>query len=69
MPLFSVAVSAGQGATGGVVAAGIDHSTPDADVTIGTTKVIGDHPPSQGTGITFGGRLIHPPPSIPVLPG
>jgi len=61
-------VSAGQGATGGVVGVSLDDS-PDADVTVGTTPVIGDAPPSQGTGIAFGGRLFHPPSAVPVLPG
>ena len=32
----------------------------EADVTIGTNQVIGDHPPSDGTGVDFGGRLDSP---------
>ena len=65
---MAVSISAGQGATGGVVGAGVN-SGPDADVTVGTTRVIGDAPPSQGTGVGIGGRLLHPPPTVPVLPG
>jgi hypothetical protein len=64
----AVSISAGQGATGGVVGVGLDDG-PDADVTVGSTQVIGDAPPSHGTGIALGGRFLHPPPSIPVLPG
>jgi hypothetical protein len=63
-----VSVSAGQGANGGVVGVGLDGS-PDADVTVGTTQVIGDAPPSHGTGISLGGSFLHPPPSLPVPPG
>jgi hypothetical protein len=64
----AVSVSAGQGATGGVVGVGLDDS-PDADVTVGTTQVVGDAPPSHGTAIGLGGRFLHPPPTIPLLPG
>jgi len=67
-PLLSVTVSAGQGATGGVVGAGFADG-PDADVTVGTTHVVGDAPPSRGTAIGLGSRFFHPPPSVPVLPG
>ena len=65
---MAVSISAGQGANGGVVGVGLD-GTPDADVTVGTTHVIGNAPPSQGTGIGIGGRLFQPPPTVPVLPG
>ena len=65
---MAVSVSAGQGATGGVVGVGLDGS-PDTDITVGNTQVIGDAPPSHGTGIGLSSRFLHPPPSIPVLPG
>jgi hypothetical protein len=42
---------------------------PEADVTVGTTPVLGDAPPSSGTGIGLGGSLLHPPPTVPILPG
>gem|GEM_PF-4340756 len=67
-----MSVSVGQGATGGVVGAGVvDGTSPGADaaLTVGTNPVIGHQPPSSGTGVTFNGRLFHPPPSVPVLPG
>ncbi|HEV7536382.1 MAG TPA: hypothetical protein VGP90_12155 [Acidimicrobiia bacterium] len=63
-----MSISLGQGATGGVVGVALDGS-PDADVTVGSTQLIGDAPPSHGTGIGLGGSFLHPPPSIPVLPG
>jgi hypothetical protein len=47
----------------------VDSTSPETDVTVGTNPLIGNHPPSRGTGITFDGRLFNPPPSIPVLPG
>jgi hypothetical protein len=67
-PLLAASVSAGQGDQGGVVGVGLADN-PDADVTVGTTPVVGDAPPSHGTGIGLGGQLLHPPPTIPVLPG
>jgi hypothetical protein len=69
MPLVGASVSAGKGDSGGVVGVGVDSTSPNADVTVGTNPLVGNHPPSRGTGITFGGRFLHPPPSIPVLPG
>lgn len=69
MSLVGASVSAGQGDSGGVVGAGVDSTSPDADVTVGTNRVVGDQPPSQGTGVGLHGRFFHPPPSIPVLPG
>jgi hypothetical protein len=66
--LVAASVSAGQGSSGGVVGATFGDS-PDADVTVGTTPVVGDAPPSGGTAIGLGGRFVHPPPSVPVLPG
>ena len=67
-PLMAVSVSAGQGNTGGVVGIGLDHD-PDVDVTVGTTPLVGHAPPSRGTEVALGGQLLHPPPTIPVLPG
>jgi hypothetical protein len=68
-PLATAAVSAGEGAQGAVVGIGLGNDKPaEADVTIGTNPLVGDHPPSEGTGVTFGGRLLNPPPSIPILP-
>lgn len=67
-PLVAASVSAGQGDRGGVVGVGLDEN-PDADVTVGTTHVVGDAPPSHGTGVGLGGQLLHPPPTIPILPG
>jgi hypothetical protein len=85
-PLASASVSAGQGAGGAVVGLGLGNDTlADPDVTVGTNPVVGDHPPSEGTGVTLGGRFLHPtsegtgnssggrflqpPPAPPVLPG
>ena len=67
--LVAASLSAGEGAQGGVVGVGVGGSAPEAEVTLGSNQVVGDHPPSQGTGITLGGQFLHPPPSIPVLPG
>jgi hypothetical protein len=66
--LAAASVSAGEGAQGAVVGAGLNGG-PELDLTVGSNPVVGDHPPSEGTGVTFGGRLLHPPPSLPVLPG
>jgi len=69
-PLASAAVSVGHGAEGAVVGLALGNERPaDPDVTIGTNPVVGDHPPSEGTGVTFGGRFLHPPPSLPAPPG
>ncbi|HZQ79181.1 MAG TPA: hypothetical protein VFE55_17730 [Acidimicrobiia bacterium] len=68
-PLLGVAVSVGQGDSGGVVGAGVDGGTPAVDVTVGNNRVVGNHPPSSGTAISLDGRFFHPPPSVPVLPG
>jgi hypothetical protein len=43
--------------------------SPELDVTVGTTQLVGDHPPPEGTGVMFGGRFLQPPPTIPLLPG
>jgi hypothetical protein len=58
-PLAAASVSLGQGAEGAVVGLGLGNdSLADADVTVGTNPLVGDHPPSEGTGVTFGGRLL-----------
>jgi hypothetical protein len=67
-PLVAASVSAGQGDQGGVVGLGFSER-PDADVTVGTTQVVGDAPPSSGTGVGLGGGIFDPPPTIPILPG
>jgi hypothetical protein len=66
----AVAASAavGEGSGGAVVGLGVGDE-PEADVTLGTTPLLGDAPPSGGTGIGIGGSLLHPPPTIPILPG
>jgi hypothetical protein len=69
MSLVGASVSAGSGDMCGVIGAALDSTSPEADVTVGTNPVVGDHPPSQGTGVALHGRFFHPPPSIPVLPG
>jgi hypothetical protein len=67
-PLAAASVSAGEGAQGAVVGLALGNSSPvDADVTIGTDPVVGDHPPSEGTGVDFGGRLLQAPPSLSTL--
>ena len=66
---MALSVSAGEGAQGGVVGVAITGTTPELDVTIGTSPVIGDHPPSEGTGVDFGGRFLQQPPPGPAFPG
>jgi hypothetical protein len=69
-PLATAAVSAGEGAQGAVVGIGLINDKPaEADVTVGTNPLVGDHPPSEGTGIAFGGRFFNPPPTLPTPPG
>lgn len=68
-PLLAASASVGQGAQGGVVGLAVDGGSPELDVTVGTDQVVGNHPPSQGTGVNFGGRFFDPPPTVPVLPG
>lgn len=65
-PLATAHVSAGEGAQGAVVGVDLGNGQPaEADVTVGTDQLVGDHPPSDGTGVDFGGRLfIHPPASV-----
>lgn len=68
-PLLVASASVGQGAQGGVVGVTLDGGSPELDVTVGTDQVVGNHPPSQGTGVTFGGRFLNPPPTVPLPPG
>jgi hypothetical protein len=64
-PLASASVSVGQGAEGAVVGLGLGNEhLADPDVTVGSNPVVGDHPPSEGTGVSIGGRAI--PSSAPI---
>jgi hypothetical protein len=65
----AASVSVGEGAQGGVVALASDGGSLDAGVTVGTNQLVGNHPPSQGTGVTFGGRFLQPPPFLPGFSG
>jgi hypothetical protein len=58
----------GEGGGGAVAGVGLGEK-PEADVTVGTNPLVGDAPPSQGTGVDLGGRFLHPPPTVPILPG
>jgi hypothetical protein len=71
VPLASASVSAGEGAQGAVVGLGLGNGGKpvDPDVTIGTTPLVGDHPPSEGTGVSFGGQLLQSSPTLPWPPG
>ena len=66
---MAASLSAGEGAQGGVVAVGSDGGGLDAGVTVGTNQLVGNHPPSEGTGVTFGGRFLQPPPFLPSVLG
>ena len=67
-PLATAHVSAGEGAQGAVVGLDLGNGQPaEADVTVGTNQLVGDHPPSDGTGVDFGGRLLSSPSSVPLL--
>lgn len=68
-PLLAASASVGQGAQGGVVGVTLDGGSPELDVTVGTDQVVGNHPPSQGTGVNLGGRFLNPPPTVPLPPG
>ena len=48
---------------------GLGGAQPEVDLTIGSNPLVGDAPPSQGTGIGFGGSFFNPPPTVPILPG
>lgn len=66
--LAAASVSAGEGAQGAVVGLGFNGG-PDVDLTVGTNQVIGDHPPSEGTGVSLGGQLLQSSPSLSAPPG
>ena len=67
-PLATAHVSAGEGAQGAVVGADLGNDKPaEADVTVGTNQLVGDHPPSDGTGVDLGGRLLSSPSPVPAL--
>ena len=59
-PLLAASVSVGEGAQGGVVGVSLGDTAPEADVTVGTSPLVGDHPPSQGTGISLDGTILQP---------
>jgi hypothetical protein len=68
-PLATAHVSAGEGAQGAVVGIDLGNDKPaEADVTVGTNQLVGDHPPSDGTGVDLGGRFLGAPASVPLLP-
>jgi RNA polymerase sigma factor (sigma-70 family) len=64
-PLIFAAASLGQGDQGAVLGAAIppDKLQPKVDVTVGTTPLLGDAPPSEGTSIDLGGSLVPAPSS------
>ncbi len=77
-PAMFAGASLGQGATGAVVGLSVPdrvspgNPQPDVDVTVGTTPVLGDAPPSQGNDVNLGGSLLpfsvsgsDPPPAAP----
>jgi pilus assembly protein FimV len=66
--LIAASASAGEGAQGGVLAAGVDGTNLDVDLTLGRDQLVGNHPPSDGTGVSFGGRLLNPPSVSPAFP-
>ena len=69
-PLATAHVSAGEGAQGAVVGLDLGNDAPaEADVTVGTNQLVGDHPPSDGTGVDFGGRLLDSPATPPLALG
>lgn len=65
--LIAASASAGEGAQGGVIAAGVDGTNLDVDLTLGRDQLVGNHPPSDGTGVSFGGRLLNPPSVSPAF--
>ena len=66
---MAASLSVGEGSQGGVVAVASDGGGLDAGVTVGTNQLVGNHPPSQGTGVTFGGRFLQSPPFLPSVSG
>jgi hypothetical protein len=70
--LVAASASAGEGAQGGVISVAADGTDLDVDLTLGRDQLVGNHPPSDGTGVSFGGRLLNPPsvsPAFPTLSG
>ena len=63
-PAVAAAASLGQGATGVVVGFSVPERVspgqpqPDVDVTVGTTPVLGDAPPSEGNSFSLEGSLV-----------
>ena len=66
--LAAASASVGEGDGGAVAGVGLGQQ-PDVDLTLGSNPLVGDAPPSHGTGIGLGGRFLNPPPTIPILPG
>lgn len=67
--LAAASASVGEGEGGAVAGIGLGGAQPEVDLTVGTNPLVGDAPPSQGTGIGFGGSFFNPPPTVPILPG
>ena len=67
--LAAASASVGEGEGGAVAGVGLGGAQPEVDLTVGSNPLVGDAPPSQGTGIGFGGSFFNPPPTIPILPG
>ncbi len=67
--LAAASASVGEGEGGAVAGIGLGGAQPEVDLTIGSNPLVGDAPPSQGTGIGFGGSFFNPPPTVPILPG
>ena len=67
--LAAASASVGEGEGGAVAGVGLGGAQPEVDLTVGTNPLVGDAPPSQGTGIGFGGSFFNPPPTVPILPG
>jgi RNA polymerase sigma factor (sigma-70 family) len=63
-PALAAAASVGQGPTGAVVGFSVPERVspgnpqPDVDLTVGTTPVLGDAPPSEGNDVSVGGSLL-----------
>jgi hypothetical protein len=67
--LAAASASVGEGDGGAVAGVGRGGAQPEGDLTLGSNPLVGDAPPSQGTGIGFGGSFLNPPPTVPILPG
>jgi hypothetical protein len=57
-PLASAGLSAAPGTPAGIVVRVAATPQPQADITVGSTQVIGDAPPSHTTGASVGGTLV-----------